>query len=137
MKYIKKLIVILTILMVLIIGMIIIIKVKASREEQKEVEKVDTGLVYDNNNNGFQKVQDPGAFYAIINSLNNYFMILSYDVTNYYYARNSEAVPVILKLILQCFQNFLHLIRCLTECLKFFLFPPLFQTFFHTIYANN
>lgn len=79
MKYIKKLIVILTILMVLIIGMIIIIKVKASREEQKEVEKVDTGLVYDNNNNGFQKVQDPGAFYAIINSLNNYFMILSYD----------------------------------------------------------
>ena len=83
MKYIKKLIVILLLLIALIIGMIIVLKIneniKKNKEEQKDIEEADTGLVYEDNKNGFQAVHDPSVFYTIINSLNNYLQILSYD----------------------------------------------------------
>ncbi len=83
MKYIKKLIVILLLLIALIIGMIFVLKIneniKQNKEVQKDIEEADTGLVYENDNNGFQAVHDPSVFYTIINSLNNYLQILSYD----------------------------------------------------------
>ena len=83
MKYIKKLIVILLLLIALIIGMIIVLKIneniKKNKEEKKDIEEADTGLVYEDNKNGFQAVHDSSVFYTIINSLNNYLQILSYD----------------------------------------------------------
>ncbi len=88
---IKKLIILVSILIVIIIIMSIIVK-KSSVEDniQEEIEQFDSGLQYEENDNGFQILNDPNVFFSVMESLDTYFEILEFDIENMEYINHYE-----------------------------------------------
>ncbi len=91
---IKKLIILVSILIVIIIIIIImsIIVNKSSVEDniQEEIEQFDSGLQYEENDNGFQILNDPNVFFSVMESLDTYFEILEFDTENTEYVNHYE-----------------------------------------------
>ena len=88
---IKKLIILVSILIVIIIIMSIIVN-KSSVEDniQEEIEQFDSGLQYEENDNGFQILNDPNVFFSVMESLDTYFEILEFDTENTEYVNHYE-----------------------------------------------
>ena len=73
MENIKKLIIILIIILIISVILITIILIKKPQVDlQKEIEEFDEGITYEDNDNGFQIVDDANMFYTVNNSLSTY-----------------------------------------------------------------
>ncbi len=96
MDRIKKIIIVLSIAIVLVIAGLLILKFNIKPEEEEKIEPVenlDIGKTYENNSNGFQILDDGTIFYTITNTLNHYLLALNYqnkDIYNFYNIQNEE-----------------------------------------------
>jgi len=78
MENIKKLIIVLIIiLMISVILITLILMKKPKMDLQKEIEEFDEGLVFEDNDNGFQIVDDANMFFTVNNALSTYLQVES------------------------------------------------------------
>lgn len=86
MENIKKLIIILIIILIISVILITLILIKKpQRDLQKEINEFDEGITYENNDNGFQIVDDANMFYTVNNALSTYLQVESGDNDSYPY----------------------------------------------------
>lgn len=110
MKNIKRLIIILLIAIIIISGAIIILRKIQNEYNEENVEELDTGKTYENNDNGFQILEDPNVFFSVENALSNYLEVISYrvedDEDNRYDIKSKEEQrDIILKLLDKKYTN--------------------------------
>lgn len=80
MKKIRNICIILIILIIIIIVILVILKKNMKNEEEiMEEQNLDTGIIYEENDNGFRILKDPNMFYTVINALTKYLQVLAYN----------------------------------------------------------